>query len=202
MVRDGGVLMIRGGFGADTDEEEEEFHASSSASSLSSANPYSGIPRHAMSLLENGEEQIPHPDKVGWSPKWYNDNAVDTSGGLFHEVERRMQLIRQSLEDDEEGGDEDDDEDKNKCRVKTRREGPRWGMSAEEANAWADMSTGKPFDRMREDIITALEQCAPCPRATARCCERPPRDEACPISTGGGTRRVHLVRGEGRDVSC
>jgi len=27
------------------------------------------------------------------------------------------------------------------------------------------------------------------------------RDEACPISTGGGTRRVQLVRGEGRGVS-
>ena len=24
------------------------------------------------------------------------------------------------------------------------------------------------------------------------------RDEACPFSTGGGTRRVHLVRGRGR----
>jgi len=27
------------------------------------------------------------------------------------------------------------------------------------------------------------------------------RDEACPVGTGGGTRRVHLVRGEGRGVS-
>ena len=27
------------------------------------------------------------------------------------------------------------------------------------------------------------------------------RDETCPVSTGGGTRRVPLVLGEGRDVS-
>jgi hypothetical protein len=27
------------------------------------------------------------------------------------------------------------------------------------------------------------------------------RDETCPVSTGGGTRRIQLVRGEGRDVS-
>jgi hypothetical protein len=27
------------------------------------------------------------------------------------------------------------------------------------------------------------------------------RDETCPVSTGGGTRRVQSVRGEGRDVS-
>jgi hypothetical protein len=32
-------------------------------------------------------------------------------------------------------------------------------------------------------------------------CPRGPGDKACPFSTGGGTRRVRLVRGEGRDVS-
>jgi hypothetical protein len=35
-------------------------------------------------------------------------------------------------------------------------------------------------------------------RAAVRTCER---DAACPISTGRGTQRVHLVRGEGRGVS-
>ena len=62
--------------------------------------------------------------------------------------------------------------------------------------------------------------CAPAPRARARSLSARPRphararpargdvsaqyggkDETCPLSTGGRTRRVHLVQGEGRDVS-
>ena len=42
---------------------------------------------------------------------------------------------------------------------------------------------------------------APSDRFRASCRAGGGRDEACPLSTGGETRRVQLVRGEGRGVS-
>ena len=55
-------------------------------------------------------------------------------------------------------------------------------------------------------VRLALERRARCGElAEVRLAPRRPLlhlgDAACPISTGGGTRRVRLVRGEGRGVS-
>jgi hypothetical protein len=51
--------------------------------------------------------------------------------------------------------------------------------------------------------VLGLARCAPpaarvAPPALTRATQN---DETCPLSTGGSTRRVRLVRGEGRDVS-